>query len=106
MRPNLGGEFAMGAGRRNVGASHAKPALEHAKEIARLHRLIGDLQGFGDRATVRIAELEAEVAHLRRELTERDVRDATGRDEWRCQAQAGGAGATVSRAEKQATHGV
>ena len=79
MRPYVGGEFAMGAGRRNEpdGIKKVEPDLAQA-EIARLHGLVGDWQAYGDRATTRIAELEAEVAQLRRQLAERDGRKRDG----------------------------
>ena len=50
MRPYIGGEFAMGAGRRNepYGISKVEPDLEQT-EIARLRKLVGDWQAYGDR---------------------------------------------------------
>jgi hypothetical protein len=79
MRPHFG-EFAMGACRRSQAESigEAEPNPARAHEIACLRRLVRDRQAYGDRATARIGELEAEVAEAKRRLAERDVRDATG----------------------------
>src|SRR5271169_2051221 len=77
MRPYFG-EFAMGARRRNQaeGIGKAEPDLVRAHEIARLRGLVADWEAYGEWAIARIAELEAEVADLKRQLVERDGRHA------------------------------
>src|SRR5271169_3848598 len=76
MRPYFG-EFAMGASRRNQaeGIGKAEPDLGRTHEIARLRGLVADWEAYGEWATARIAELEAEVVDLKRRIAERDARD-------------------------------